>query len=158
MFPRSSRRSFIKTLSALAATSLRLPSFAHTSRKTSGDPIADIFNDAFDSLPAYNGLSFSDIDPAKHSLAIAVWLPENITKQQTAQYFVSHKSRFPSLKNTYIYARGQYEEAPNSPNPQLPHELRIAAMTSDYDETYQGCITIDTRPYNIHSTQPPQVK
>ena len=158
MLPRSSRRSFIKSLSALAATSLRLPSFAHTSRKTSGDPIVDIFDDAFDSLPAYNGLSFSDIDPAKHTVAIAVWLPENITKQQTAHYFVSHKSRFPTLKNTYIYARGQYEESPNSPNPQLPYELRIAAITSNYDESYQGCITLDTRNYNIHSAKPSQVQ
>lgn len=150
MFPRSSRRSFIKTLSALAATSsFRLPSFAHTSRKTSGDSIADIFDDAFNSLPPYNGLSFSDIDQSKHPLAIAVWLPHNITKQQTTQYFVSHKSRFPNLINTYIYALGQYEESPHSPNPQLPHELRIAAITSNYDESYQGCITIDTRPYNL---------
>ena len=148
--PRSTRRSFIKALFALSATSsFHLPSLAHTSRKTHKDPIAAIFDDAFDSLPPYNNLRFSDIDQSKHSLALAVWLPNNISKQQVAQYLTSHKSRFPALKNTYIYDIDQHEDSPDSTNPQLPHELRIAVITSAFDESYQGCITIDTRPYGI---------
>jgi hypothetical protein len=87
-----------------------------------------------------------------HQLAVAVWLPENISKNQIASYFKSHASSFSNLESPhiYIYDFGQYEEVPDSTNPQTPSQIRLATMTTSFDDFYQGSVTLDISNNNLH--------
>lgn len=139
---KTTRRSFITSLAAIGSTPVigfALPPLA--------SPIEALMDKAFNSMPDYCGHSFKSVlNNPSYSLAAAVWLPKNISKKQIESYFKSHASKFTNLetRRIYIYEFGTYEDSPYSTNPQTPSEIRIAAMTTGLDESYQGAVTIET--------------
>lgn len=145
---KTTRRSFIKSLAAIG--SLPAISFALPSTKS---PIDSLMDEAFASLPDYCGRPFKSVlNNPSHNLAVAVWLPESISKNQIDSYFKSHASKFSNLESPhiYIYDFGQYEEAHDSTNPQTPSKIRLAAMTTSFDEFYQGSVTLDISNNNLN--------
>ena len=145
-----SRRSLIKSLSALAASSALTPVVVASQK----DSFSSLLEKAFSALPTNNGLSFSDHDPSAGPVSLAFYLPKSISHE----HIISAISSFPfySKEHTYIYEWHEHRDSvygqdyPQSTDPQLPSQLRISVIApTSLESSYYGAVSIDTKNLSI---------